>query len=91
MMTDPIADLLARIRNAGVARHARMSCPASKLKKAVAQVLQSEGFLEAVGDAETAAPHHNFAVPDPQGRGRRGDTRTRDGGLLPPHLLEPWR
>ena len=56
MMTDPISDLLTRIRNAGMARHARTTCPASNLKKAVAQVLQSEGFLEAV-DEDTVDGH----------------------------------
>ncbi len=48
MMTDPIGDMLARIRNAGGARHAQMSCPASKLKLAVAEVLSAEGFVGAV-------------------------------------------
>ena len=48
MMTDPVGDMLARIRNAGGARHAAMSCPASKLKLAVAQVLSAEGFVGAV-------------------------------------------
>jgi small subunit ribosomal protein S8 len=48
MMTDPISDLLTRIRNAGIARHGRTTCPASGLKKAVALVLKSEGFLEEV-------------------------------------------
>lgn len=50
MMTDPVGDMLARIRNAGGARHARLSCPASKLKLAVAKVLSEEGF---VGDVQT--------------------------------------
>ena len=50
MMTDPIGDMLARIRNAGGARHARMSCPSSKLKLAVAQVLADEGFVGAVSN-----------------------------------------
>ena len=45
MMTDPVGDMLARIRNAGGARHAEMNCPASKLKLAVAQVLSTEGFV----------------------------------------------
>ena len=45
MMTDPVGDMLARIRNAGGARHAQMSCPASKLKLAVAAVLSTEGFI----------------------------------------------
>ena len=48
MMTDPLGDMLARIRNAGGARHAQMSCPSSKLKLAVAQVLSAEGFVGAV-------------------------------------------
>jgi small subunit ribosomal protein S8 len=55
MMTDPLGDMLARIRNAGGARHAQMSCPSSKLKLAVAQVLSAEGFVGAVstdGDDE---------------------------------------
>ena len=50
MMTDPVGDMLARIRNAGGARHAQMNCPASKLKIAVAKVLSSEGF---VGDVSS--------------------------------------
>ncbi len=48
MMTDPVADMLARIRNAGVARHAETTCPSSKLKLAIAGVLRDEGFLEDV-------------------------------------------
>ena len=45
MMTDPIGDMLTRIRNAGDARHRTTSCPASKLKLAVARVLSAEGFV----------------------------------------------
>jgi small subunit ribosomal protein S8 len=45
MMTDTVGDMLARIRNAGGARHAEMTCPASKLKIAVAKVLSDEGFV----------------------------------------------
>jgi small subunit ribosomal protein S8 len=45
MMTDPIADMLTRIRNAGIARHQHTRCPSSKMKLAVAQVLVAEGFL----------------------------------------------
>lgn len=48
MMTDPVGDMLTRIRNAGGARHAQLSCPASKLKLAVATVLSKEGFIGAV-------------------------------------------
>ena len=45
MMTDPISDMLARIRNAGTARHAETWCPHSKLKAAIARLLNEEGFL----------------------------------------------
>jgi small subunit ribosomal protein S8 len=45
MMTDPIADMLTRIRNAGIAKHNQTSCPSSHLKLAVAKVLQEAGFL----------------------------------------------
>ena len=45
MMTDPISDMLTRIRNAGQARHAETRCPASNLKLAVASVLSTEGFI----------------------------------------------
>jgi len=45
MMTDPIGDMLARIRNAGKARHAKTTCPSSRQKLAIARVLSNEGFL----------------------------------------------
>ncbi len=48
MMTDPIADMLTRIRNAGTARHATTACPSSKMKRAIADVLHQEGFLGGV-------------------------------------------
>jgi small subunit ribosomal protein S8 len=48
MMTDPISDMLARIRNAAVAHHDRTDMPHSNLKKHVADVLKSEGFLDDV-------------------------------------------
>jgi len=45
MMTDPISDMLTRIRNAGTARHAETWCPHSKLKAAIARLLSDEGFI----------------------------------------------
>jgi small subunit ribosomal protein S8 len=48
MMTDPIADMLTRIRNAGTARHAQTTCPSSQQKLAIATVLQRAGFLDSV-------------------------------------------
>jgi small subunit ribosomal protein S8 len=53
MMTDPIADMLSRIRNASLARHDRTEIPASRLKAAVAEILKSEGFIADVRQAET--------------------------------------
>jgi small subunit ribosomal protein S8 len=52
MMTDPIADMLTRIRNAGLARHDRTELPASRLKEAVAKILKSEGFIADVRPSE---------------------------------------
>lgn len=44
-MTDPIADMLARIRNAVQARHTRVDVPASKLKLEIAKILEREGYI----------------------------------------------
>lgn len=46
MYTDPIADMLTRIRNASSALHPQTSMPASKLKEEVAKILVEEGFLD---------------------------------------------
>src|SRR5262245_54703876 len=46
MYSDPIADLLTRIRNALMAGHSMVSVPSSKLKLAIAQILKQEGFIE---------------------------------------------
>jgi small subunit ribosomal protein S8 len=46
-MTDPIADMLTRIRNANVAMHDDVRMPSSKLKESLAEVLKSEGYIEA--------------------------------------------
>jgi small subunit ribosomal protein S8 len=45
-MTDPIADMLTRIRNAQAAEKLSVSMPASKLKQSIAQVLKDEGYIE---------------------------------------------
>ncbi|MGL4209001.1 MAG: 30S ribosomal protein S8 [Candidatus Adiutrix sp.] len=45
-MTDPIADLLTRIRNALIARHDRVDVPASKIKVAIVRILKDEGFIK---------------------------------------------
>lgn len=45
MMTDPIADMLTRIRNGNNAKHKSVEIPASKMKNAIAQILLDEGFI----------------------------------------------
>lgn len=55
-ITDPIADMLARIRNAIQAHHERVEIPASKLKVEIARILKSEGFIS------------NFKVTNDEGR-----------------------
>ncbi|KMJ55731.1 30S ribosomal protein S8 [Alkalihalophilus sp. As8PL] len=45
VMTDPIADMLTRIRNANTVRHEKLELPASKVKKEIADILKREGFI----------------------------------------------
>jgi small subunit ribosomal protein S8 len=53
-MTDPIADMLTRIRNAVHARHTRVDIPASKLKAEIARILEREGYIQGVRHVEAA-------------------------------------
>src|SRR5205085_12515985 len=64
MMTDPIADMLTRIRNANVAMHDQVRMPSSKQKEALAAILKKEGYIE------------EFAVADDPGRPGRVMTVT---------------
>jgi len=55
-MTDPIADLLSRIRTAYLAKHDRLDLPASKVKQGVCQILKEEGYIESfqlIGESTT--------------------------------------
>jgi small subunit ribosomal protein S8 len=45
-MTDPLADMLTRIRNAGQAKHKKVDMPSSKLKKGIAEILLRSGFIQ---------------------------------------------
>ncbi len=45
-ITDPIADMLTRLRNASAARHDSVDVPASKMKKAIAEILLEEGYIK---------------------------------------------
>jgi len=58
MMTDPIADMLIRIKNALMARHKTVSIPASKIKLEIARILKEEGYIE----------DYKFIDEKPQGR-----------------------
>lgn len=52
-MTDPIADMLTRIRNASRARHASVTMPSSKLKVEIARILKREGFIQDYAERES--------------------------------------
>ena len=58
-MTDPIADMLARLRNAVGAKHTRVDMPTSRLKAEIARILQDEGYIQGfklLEDANGSAP-----------------------------------
>lgn len=57
-MSDPIADMLARIRNAAMRRHSYVVMPASRIKTAIAGILEDEGFIDSydVLDEDTKRP-----------------------------------
>ena len=61
MITDPIADMLARLRNAIMAKHEHVSIPGSRVKRRIAEILEAEGF---VSTAVWVEPSTKF----PQGR-----------------------
>jgi small subunit ribosomal protein S8 len=54
-MTDPIADMLIRIRNAQMVGHTEVAMPASKLKASIAKVLKDEGYIEDFATRENGA------------------------------------
>lgn len=60
MTSDPIADMLTRIRNALMARHLTVDVPFSKMKAEIARILKEEGYIEefTVGDEKPAALIH---------------------------------
>ncbi len=62
MMTDPIADMLTRIRNAVGSRHPRVDLPASKLKVEIARILQDEGYIAGFKMVE-APPERQSTTP----------------------------
>ncbi|MGO3857924.1 30S ribosomal protein S8 [Neisseriaceae bacterium CLB008] len=67
-MHDPISDMLTRIRNAQRANKATVSMPASKLKKAIAQVLKEEGYIEDFAVSADAKPSLDLQLKYYMGR-----------------------
>ncbi|HEY81531.1 MAG TPA: 30S ribosomal protein S8 [Anaerolineae bacterium] len=62
MMTDPIADMLTRIRNAGMARHKMVSMPSSKMKLEIARILKEEGFIRGYDLQDTNKPQSTLRI-----------------------------
>lgn len=62
-MTDPIADMLTRVRNANIAMHDEVSMPSSKLKEALAEVLHSEGYISSfTSEASETSPGRKLTI-----------------------------
>ena len=62
-MTDPIADMLSRIRNATAVRRKRVDVPASRLKTEIARILQSEGYIDSFKMVEVVVARGQMARP----------------------------
>lgn len=69
-MTDPISDLLTRIRNARLARHRDLDVPASRMKVAIVKILKDEGYIESykVGEESAQGTIRIRLKYDPDGR-----------------------
>jgi small subunit ribosomal protein S8 len=61
-VSDPIADMLTRIRNAIMARHESVSVPSSKIKTAIAEILKQEGFIESYEVARQGSPQSSIRI-----------------------------
>ena len=77
MLTDPIADMLSRIRNANRALHDSASMPTSKMKEEIARILKDEGYIkdyrvvEVLGDKGQPLPYKTLVVELKFARDRR--------------------
>jgi len=69
MLTDPIADMLARLRNAALARHERTEMPSSKMRVSIAHILKNEGYVDDVRESE--GPKKTLTVVLRYGRDRQ--------------------
>ncbi len=68
MMTDPIADMLTRVRNAQAAQKVDVTMPSSKLKNAIAKVLQDEGFIAGFSSDGATKPTMTIVLKYHDGR-----------------------
>src|SRR5690242_11593260 len=71
MTSDPISDMLSRIRNAALARHDRTEIPASKLKAAVAKILKDEGYIADCRPSEGEGSEKKLTIVLKYGRDRQ--------------------
>lgn len=71
-VNDPIADFLTRIRNAGMARHERVSMPHSKMKVEVARILKEQGYIEDYSEKGVGAKKELVVELKYDPDGRRG-------------------
>jgi small subunit ribosomal protein S8 len=69
-MTDPIADMLTRLRNANQAYHDDVSMPYSKLKQGVAEILKQEGYISSFEVTDNEGPGQTLTITLKYGRNR---------------------
>jgi small subunit ribosomal protein S8 len=70
MLTDPVADMLTRIRNANKALHDRVEMPSSKLKAEIARILKEEGYIRDFHVSKAETGHTTLVIELKYGRGR---------------------
>jgi len=70
MLTDPVADMLTRIRNANKALHDTVELPTSKLKEEIARILKEEGYVRDYRVDERELPYKVLVIELKYGRGR---------------------
>ena len=75
-ITDPVADMLTRIRNANSAKHDTVDVPASNLKKAIAQILLDEGYIKAFQITDEGVQGNIHITPEVCGQEGEGHFRS---------------
>ena len=70
MLTDPVADMLTRIRNANKALHDRVEMPTSRLKEEIARILKEEGYVRDYHVEQDERPYKILVIDLKYGRGR---------------------